>query len=170
MSNKSLIARLRTGIRPMVMDVRRLYFNKIWGMDIGDGVVIALSARLDKTHPKGIHIGEKSGVAFGAAILTHDFINGGRKETRIGKWCHIGAHVIVMPGVTIGEGCIVAAGSVVMRDIEAHSLVAGNPARVVEKNIVVGPWGIRQKDFVEKHGDPAFGAAATHGIAGRTDT
>ncbi len=47
----------------------------------------------------------------------------------------IGANVIVLKGVTIGEGCIVAAGSVVTKSIPAYSLVAGNPARVIKQNI-----------------------------------
>jgi serine acetyltransferase len=40
-----------------------------------------------------------------------------------------------MPGVTIGDHSIVGSGSVVMRDVPAHSLVMGNPARVIERGI-----------------------------------
>jgi maltose O-acetyltransferase len=45
----------------------------------------------------------------------------------------IGAGSTVLPGVTIGQGSIVGAGSVVVKDVPAHSVVAGNPARVVRR-------------------------------------
>jgi acetyltransferase-like isoleucine patch superfamily enzyme len=53
--------------------------------------------------------------------------------TRIGDnvWC--GAHVVVTSGVTIGERCVIGAGSVVTRDIPSHSLAAGAPARVLRR-------------------------------------
>lgn len=50
---------------------------------------------------------------------------------RIGAGSWIGARAVVLPGVTIGRRCMVAAGSVVTRDVPDDSLVAGNPARVV---------------------------------------
>ena len=43
----------------------------------------------------------------------------------------IGAGAIILPGVTVGEGAIVGAGSVVTKDVEARSVVAGNPAKVI---------------------------------------
>lgn len=47
----------------------------------------------------------------------------------------IGANVLVLPGVTIGYGAVVGGGSVVTKDVPAHSIVLGNPARVVRENI-----------------------------------
>ena len=48
-----------------------------------------------------------------------------------GTW--IGANAIVLPGVRIGEGCVIAAGSVVVNDCEDNSLYAGVPARFIRK-------------------------------------
>lgn len=45
----------------------------------------------------------------------------------------IGAQVCILPGVTVGEGCVIGAGSVVTKDIPAHTLAVGNPCRVVRE-------------------------------------
>jgi serine acetyltransferase len=51
------------------------------------------------------------------------------KPVRIGNNVWIGKRAMVFPGVTIGDGSVVAAGSIVMRDVPENTLVAGNPAR-----------------------------------------
>lgn len=112
-------------------------------MDIGEGVRISRGARLDKTNPKGVHIGDYTAVTSGAAILTHDFVNRRHASVRIGKNCFIGYNAIILPGVRIGDSVIVTPSSVVGRDVPSNTVVMGNPARVVEQNIVTGPWGIR---------------------------
>lgn len=50
----------------------------------------------------------------------------------IGNNCWLGANVSVMPGVKIGNGCVIAAGSVVTKDIPDNSIAAGVPAKVVK--------------------------------------
>ena len=52
------------------------------------------------------------------------------KPIVIGDDCWIGGHVVILPGVTIGRGSTVAAGSVVTRDVPKFSVVVGAPARV----------------------------------------
>ena len=51
---------------------------------------------------------------------------------KIGDNCWFGANVSVMPGVTIGAGCVIAAGAVVTKDMPANSLIAGAPAKVIK--------------------------------------
>ena len=51
----------------------------------------------------------------------------------VGNDVWIGANVCVLPGVTIGDGCVIGAGSVVTKDIPPHSLAVGNPCRVIRK-------------------------------------
>lgn len=52
-------------------------------------------------------------------------------DTRLGDGCWIGMRTMLMPGVTIGEGAVVAAGSIVTADVEPYAIVGGNPARPI---------------------------------------
>ena len=55
------------------------------------------------------------------------------EPVRICAWADIGVNAVVLPGVTIGRGAIVGAGSVVTTDVEPFSIVAGVPARLVRR-------------------------------------
>lgn len=55
------------------------------------------------------------------------------KPVKIGRNCWLGESVIVMPGVTIGEGCIIGAHSIVNRDIPNYSMAVGSPAKVIKQ-------------------------------------
>ncbi len=55
------------------------------------------------------------------------------KPVHIGNACWFGANVVVCPGVTIGDNCVIGAGSVVVKDIPANSFAAGNPCRVIRE-------------------------------------
>lgn len=58
-----------------------------------------------------------------------------KKPIIIKEHVWIGTKATILKGVTIGEGAVVAAGSVVTKDVPSHCLVAGNPARVIKENI-----------------------------------
>lgn len=125
----------------MIITVVRLIYVRLFKMDLHPTCNFSLSAKFDKTNPRGVHVGEYSYVAFDAAILTHDLTRGLRVHTRIGKNCFVGARSIVLPGVLVGDGSIIGAGSVVVRDVPAHCIVAGNPAKVVREGIAAGRYG-----------------------------
>ncbi|KAK2775408.1 acetyltransferase, CysE/LacA/LpxA/NodL family [Colletotrichum kahawae] len=55
------------------------------------------------------------------------------KPITIGDDCWLAGNVIILPGVTVGNGCVVGAGSVVTKDVPPYHVVAGNPARVLRK-------------------------------------
>lgn len=90
-----------------------------------------------------IEIGENSTLAYGVMVLTSADPNGPHNALSalyspvkapvvIGKDCWIGANSTILPGVTIGDFSVVAAGSVVTKDVPSGTMVAGNPA-VVKK-------------------------------------
>lgn len=128
-------------LQRLLVKLRWVYFVKFWGMDIHPSTVMSLSVRLDKTYPKGVHIGPDSYVAFDVAILAHDMVRGLYCDTYVGANCFIGARSIILPGVRIGDGSIIGSGSVVTRDVPPASIAAGNPARVVRRNIETGKFG-----------------------------
>lgn len=66
------------------------------------------------------------------------------RQTTIGRDCWIGAHTIIMCGVNIGEGSIVAAGSVVTKSVEPFSIYGGVPAKKIKNRF-------ESKDDVIKH-------------------
>lgn len=63
----------------------------------------------------------------------HDWSTTVSRPVHIGKGAWIGARVIILKGVTIGDYAVVGAGSVVTRDVPANCIAAGNPARVVKE-------------------------------------
>lgn len=128
-------------LRRLLVRGKYLYYTRVWGMDLHPTVECSLSAKLDKTYPRGVHVGRETYVAFGAVILTHDRTRGLYLHTRVGERCFIGAHSIVLPGVHIGDESIVGAGSVVTKDVPPRSAVAGNPARIIKSDILVGAYG-----------------------------
>ena len=116
-------------------------YNRFWGMNVDPTARISLSAKLDRTYPKGVHIHARTWVAFGATILTHDRTRGIHTDTVVEENCFIGARSIVLPGVRIGHNSIVAAGAVVTKNVPPRSIVAGNPAQIIRSDIEVGRYG-----------------------------
>lgn len=132
--------RLRA-LRRILVGVRRFYLTRVWGMDIDPTAEFSLSAKFDRTFPKGVHVGAHSYVAFDARILTHDMTRGLYLHTRVGQNCFIGGRSLILPGVEIGDQCVVGAGSVVTKSVPPRTLVAGNPARVLQSDIEVTRYG-----------------------------
>lgn len=87
---------------------------------------------------ESVTIKENTAIAFDVLICTSSHEIGDsikrvgisdRKPVVIGKGCWIGARSTILPGVTIGDGCVVAAGSVVNKDCKSNTLYAGVPAK-----------------------------------------
>lgn len=144
------VLRLRRAVRNQAVTVRSAWLRRGIGYDIGENCRISFSAKLDKTNPGGVHIGADTGIALGVVILSHDFVMNRHVDTYVGARCMIGANAIITPGVRVGDGSIIGPGSVVLADIPANCVAVGNPARVIERDIRVGRWGVRI-DRLEPH-------------------
>ena len=141
--SRPLISRVRNFLAYYYSEFGRLYYNTIWKTDIGKGSRVSRRARIDKTYPSGVHIGEYTTVTFDSVILTHDYVNNRHLDVYIGSYCFIGCGAVILPGVKIGDHCIIAANSLVVSDVPSNCVVVGNPAYVVEKGIKTGIWGQR---------------------------
>ncbi|MEO5533971.1 MAG: acyltransferase [Pseudolysinimonas sp.] len=67
-----------------------------------------------------------TGHGFGNTTIDEKYRNTTRRPVHVGRFCIIGANSVVLPGVTIGEGAVVGAGSVVSRDLEPWGVYVGN--------------------------------------------
>jgi acetyltransferase-like isoleucine patch superfamily enzyme len=140
---KAVLLEICSGVDQALARLNCTLLNSAWGTDIGSGCRVSLTATLDKTNPRGVHIGAGTDISSRADILAHDSIHLQHVDTRIGERCHVGFGAVIFPGVKVGDGCIVSPGAVVMRDVAAGCVVVGNPARVVEKDIRTGRYGVR---------------------------
>ena len=149
MAKIPFLSRVRTLAYKVSTKLQLAISRNIWNMDLGDDVRISRSAKLDKTNPRGIHIGRSTLISFDVAVLTHDFLKRQHVDTYIGSYCFIGARAMVMPGVRIGDHCVIGAGSVVTTDIPSNSVAVSNPARVIRMGVQTGRWGILDPSFLE---------------------
>jgi acetyltransferase-like isoleucine patch superfamily enzyme len=121
----------------------RLFFSpqvyaRYIGVQIGENCLI--NTRNWSSEPYLIKIGSNVQVTSNVYFHTHGGANVVRKKYPdfdvFGKiivedWAYIGANSQIMPGVTIGEGALVAAGSIVTKSVEPYTVVGGNPARYI---------------------------------------
>ena len=110
------------------------------GKNIKIGKNVFINAGCKFQDQGGIEIGDGALIGPGVvlATLNHDFAPENRSTLhpsaiKIGKNVWIGSNATVLPGVSIGDGAIVAAGAVVTRDIPAKTIAAGVPAKVIRK-------------------------------------
>lgn len=109
---------------------------------IGNNVFINYNCFFDALDK--IIIGDNCNLAYGITISTSSHLIGDAsrragenisQKVIIGKGSWIGARVTVLPGVTIGDGCIIAAGSLVNKDCDANSIYGGVPAKKIKSLI-----------------------------------
>ena len=120
-------------------------FYTDFGKNITLGERIFINSGCKFQDQGGVTIGDDSLIGHNAllATLNHDMDPARRADMHpalivIGKRVWLGSNVTVLPGVTIGDGAVVAAASVVTKDVPANSVVVGSPAKVVRSVPVEG--------------------------------
>jgi acetyltransferase-like isoleucine patch superfamily enzyme len=121
------------------------------GVSVGVNVWIGLYVYIDDLHPEAISIGNNCTIGIRTSIITH-FYWGPRQPVSNGKVViendvFIGPHCVILPNVTIGEGAVIQAGSVVTRSVPARTFWGPPPA---------GPLGTVTVPLTLDHGYNAF--------------
>tara|TARA_Y100000310_G_scaffold303729_1_gene342306 strand:+ start:93 stop:662 length:570 start_codon:yes stop_codon:yes gene_type:complete len=119
----------------------RVFFHKIRGVNISSDVQIGVNVWIDEAFPDYVSIKENASLSIGCKIIAHSVphpFHQGRLPSYvapviINEGALIGMYSIVLPGVTIGKGSIISAGSVVTSDVLPFTIVRGNPAKLISK-------------------------------------
>lgn len=133
-------------------------------LSIADHVWIWHHSILDAT--EGLDIGEGAQIGAWVGIFTHgsesairllgrQFINVPNTErkgytrgkVKIGAYTFIGAGSVVLPGVTIGKGCLIGTGTLVMADVPDYSIVVGSPGKVMGSTLDYDKRFFKENDF-----------------------
>ena len=105
------------------------------GVKIGKSVWISQYVYIDEIHPKAVSIGDNVSIGIGTSIIAHMYWGKTRKKNgagpvKIGSNVFIGPHCVILPGVCIGAGAVIQAGTVVSRDVPPGVLYGDpSPAR-----------------------------------------
>lgn len=116
------------------------------GAKIGKNVFIGYEVWVDVTNTHLVEVEDHVHIANRCLLLCHQrdlsnyFIGDDyaklpyiRKKIHLKKGCLIGMETMIMPGVTVGEGAIIGAGSLVTKDIPAWTIASGRPAKVIKQ-------------------------------------
>ena len=101
---------------------------------IEDDILMAGGTLVMDSDNHSIHYSDrKKDLADWKNDFNHDWSTTNTKNVILRKGCWIGAKCIILKGVEVGEGAVVAAGSVVTKNVEPYTVYAGNPAKFIKK-------------------------------------
>jgi len=151
------LAGFRIGHGVLIRGMPTIIGPNNWGTHLSIGRYSTLSVHIFIDLADTIAIGENVSIGPETLLITgaHEIADSPRRSGRLtpkpirlcdGSW--LGARCTILPGVTIGEGAVVAAGSVVVKDVPPHTLVAGIPAIIKKQLSEIGEDHISQKGGV----------------------
>lgn len=120
------------------LSVKNWLYRTLLRMNVGEKTAFALKVTPDVMFPEKVSVGSNCVIGYNTTLLTHEYLI---DEYRLGK-IHIGddvmigAQSLVLPGVTIGDGAIVSALTLVHKDVPAGAFVGGNPMQVIREGPV----------------------------------
>ena len=133
-------------LEPIAPRMLRPFLMRRMGCRVGKGCFIGDNVRIDTGHADMITLEDSVSVAGGTRLLCHqrdfsdycvgdDYMKLGYiiKPIVLKRGCLIGMESVILPGVVVGEGAVVGAGSLVSKDVPAWTIATGRPARVVKE-------------------------------------
>ncbi|ADC49141.1 acetyltransferase [Alkalihalophilus pseudofirmus OF4] len=119
------------------LKVKNWLYRMFLRMKVGPETAVALMVMMDVMFPERISIGRNTIIGYNTTILAHEYLI---KEYRlgdvvIGDEVMIGANTTILPGVTIGDGAVISAGTLVHRDVPAGAFVGGNPMQIIKERV-----------------------------------
>jgi acetyltransferase-like isoleucine patch superfamily enzyme len=143
MDNKNVRILLLETLGPFKQWLRKKLLRLMGYKNIHPSVVLERNLNLDRVDPQGITIKSGCLIASGVTILCHEHVyrNPNNQElplvkpVEIGERTFVGVGATILPGVTIGQDCIIGAASLVSKDIPNGCLAVGVPAKIIRSNL-----------------------------------
>jgi serine acetyltransferase len=141
--SKNRVLQLLSRLLPGAMSLR-VWLNRWRGVNIGNDVWIGYDVIIETSSPQLVTIGDGVSIGMRVTIIAHFHEQQG---VTIEKDAFIGPAAVILPGVRIGQGAMVTAGSVVTHSVSPMTVVQGNPAKPVAKCLVPLKMNISLKEF-----------------------
>lgn len=117
------------------LQMKNWLYKTFLNMKVGDDTAFALMVMPDIMFPEMIQVGRNTIIGYNTTILAHEYLI---EEYRLGQVIIgddvlIGANTTILPGVTIGNGAVVSAKTLVNKDVAPGEFVGGNPMQQISK-------------------------------------
>ena len=150
MSKKGIRILVLETFGPIKQAFRSFILRLLGYKNIHKSVVLERNLNLDRVHPAGITIKSDCLIASEVTILCHEHVYRDPqnddlpllKPVVIGERTFVGVGATILPGVTIGDDCIIGAATLVSKDIPSGSLAVGVPAKVIRSGIIMNQQAI----------------------------
>ncbi|WP_416828454.1 acyltransferase [Ectobacillus polymachus] len=115
------------------LNMKNWMYRTFLRMQVGKQTSFALMVMLDIMFPEKIKVGRNTVIGYNTTLLAHEYLITEYRlgDIVIGDEVMIGANCTILPGVKIGDGAIVSAGTLVHKDVPAGYFVGGNPMQVI---------------------------------------